>query len=721
MRPTILWLLLAVIMSSTLRCNAVFAQEAPTALVTEIEDFLELSASRMAPGSLITDEAKVEIRQQAAAMAMREDVAIQASFHLIQRLVQLAGHQLTSAQNRQLAARLQNRKETVAGQSFRELEAYVSLSGQTAVRAIGPPRTLEQRRLRVNDQIERLPTIAKLVAEWVEAQPDLSEMTLHQLYWCCQRISKPRDWTRSFSVKWRGLLEVPRTGEYEFFASPYDINYEQPGEFNKQSMMVEVDGQTVVDAKLGAWQVNSAPIQLTEGARVPFCAEYDFVISIDAAKTISHPLQTDRSPSAILYWKGPGFAKAVIPASAFFRESGVGSGIQAKYTVRFRAGRILREEKVIKEISEERIEPSIDCVWIGGRHFLCDYPEIEQRLFDEYWARVSDPDYWEACNQVAINPPDIPIKEDSLAGREKRPHRLLMHLTASSLLTSGQRAEFLATLLNYRAIIKNMSMAKAYSVYTRYWHGAPDEAIAFLGTWMQLHPNEPPRLSGTSKGFYQNNRWKYRQITIPTVMQYPEHFRVLLEEYLEMPDGGCCLPVAYSLGYGHLVQGKMQEWIELLDAKLEDELLIGDRRVNWLLARAHAEEIRRSPPSHYYTGRERISAGNDWIVEASLVAETPETQLRISMEQIARLTAQQQWDSAREAIESVSTDESEKWNTQLVKLQEQAAKRAVKQKEEAQEAYLSELKRRKEKANDKGNTATADRYGAMINALESAE
>ena len=685
------------------------AQTSNKPLEREIKEFIQLAEARKAPGSEITEQGLVALKKEAASLLMREEVAAEAPYSLVRRLLKMSRSQLSEEERKSIAERLQIRTKSddVVGRPFRELDAKFDLIMRTSKRG---ERDRNRRRA------------AEVVAEWVDSKNTLDGLNLSQLNWCTRHLTSFTWQMRSVRVVWEGMLAAPRTGDYIFSVSPFDINYEQPGEYNHQSMKVLLGGEVAVDAKLGAWNHVGNSITLSEGQQVPLRVEFEFEISVDGTRTSGHPFQVDRSPCAMLFWKGPGIKEAIVPASVFSQPEGVKPGLLTTYKIRYRGGgRASKKVAKPSEITRKCVEANIDHAWVDGRNFICVSPETQQRLCDEICQRTMAPQYWDDCNALAVSPPEKPAKESSVKERERRQHRLLKYTNTSALLSSSQRAEFLATLLNYPALIEKMSMAKAYAVYTRYWYGAPDEAIALLGTWMQLHPDARAQLSGTSKGFYRNNRWKYRQITIPTVMQYPEHFQVLLEEYLEMPDGGCCLPAAYSLGYGHLVQDRMSEWIELLDAKLADESLSGDRRVNWLLARAHAEEIRRSPNSHYYSGRERIAAGNDWIVEASLVAESSDSQLRIAREQIARLTALQQWDSAELAVgEAVAGEQAKKWSERLVKMQENAAKRAVKQKRKAQDVYLAELKRRQKRAADRGDVGAEERYSTQINSLESA-
>ncbi len=73
----------------------------------------------------------------------------------------------------------------------------------------------------------------------------------------------------------------------------------------------------------------------------------------------------------------------------------------------------------------------------------------------------------------------------------------------------------------------------------------------------------------------------------------------LQKDFLQLPDGRCSLPVAYTLTYIYLGRGKLKDWLGVLDAKLADPALTGNLRVNWLLARAQAQEFTRRAIMHY--------------------------------------------------------------------------------------------------------------------------
>ena len=135
------------------------------------------------------------------------------------------------------------------------------------------------------------------------------------------------------------------------------------------------------------------------------------------------------------------------------------------------------------------------------------------------------------------------------------------------------------------------------------------------------------------------------------VSQYPAHLDRFDQDYLILPDGQCVLGVAYTLAYGYWVGGRIEQWVDRLEARLADEQLTGDRRVNWLLARAQAEEIRRSPPYEHWLTVDRFLAGRGWIEEACLVAQSEPVRLRAYRELAARLTAEERLDAAQRMLD----------------------------------------------------------------------
>jgi hypothetical protein len=169
-----------------------------------------------------------------------------------------------------------------------------------------------------------------------------------------------------------------------------------------------------------------------------------------------------------------------------------------------------------------------------------------------------------------------------------------------------------------------------------------------LGAWAQLHSDECPVLA---VDFHGANRAVYQGLARRIVGQYRPHLETLEQQYLQLPDGGCALPVAYSLAYGYWMDGRIEEWIAQLEARLADAQLSGDERVNWLLARAQAEEIRSSPPGQHWFSLDRFLAGRGWIEEATLVADSEPVRLRAFQELAARLTVDEHLAAARQILD----------------------------------------------------------------------
>jgi hypothetical protein len=165
-----------------------------------------------------------------------------------------------------------------------------------------------------------------------------------------------------------------------------------------------------------------------------------------------------------------------------------------------------------------------------------------------------------------------------------------------------------------------------------------------------------------------------------------------------------------------MVLGSTDEWTAFLDDRLADEGLAGDARVNWLLARAMAEEISRNPPGRNYVAPARLSSGSDWLEEAALVAGDPATRLRLQKEWLARHAAMQQWEAAAEIVNANPALAPSSQNlTELKQIAAEAEQREIK---ESNAAYLAELRRRQKKAADAGDTARVERYDAVIRQID---
>jgi len=258
--------------------------------------------------------------------------------------------------------------------------------------------------------------------------------------------------------------------------------------------------------------------------------------------------------------------------------------------------------------------------------------------------------------------------------------------------------------------------------------GSTETALDVFGQWAKQNASIecelPPSIQ--AQGFDFGNRKAYHTMAMSAVKEMPSHVGRMQNEFLELPDGSCCLPVAYTLGYSYLMQDKLDEWIALLDAKLAQNTLTGDRRANWLIARAHADEIRLGTRDPFMLVVDRPLDGRDHLDLAYLTAEDPDVKLRITREIVGRLAATTQFDMARSMLDkaagTASADRASdiaEWRDSVAKLQEEYTAAEAASADNVKKSYIESLQRRRDKAAADGNTKAVSRYDAMIKEAQS--
>jgi hypothetical protein len=240
---------------------------------------------------------------------------------------------------------------------------------------------------------------------------------------------------------------------------------------------------------------------------------------------------------------------------------------------------------------------------------------------------------------------------------------------------------------------------------------------------MQMHANAEPTF-GSYREFFRANRLPYQLLADGVGLQYTPHQELLEHRYLELPGGGCCLPVAYVLGHAYTEQGRIKEWIGKLHARMADKSLAGDQRVGWLLARAHAEELREAIPQ----GRRRelavrplYLAGRGWLETACLEAQSEPLRLRAYQELITQLALQ---DATRAQARNMLARAAERnpasrptiaaWEVEIGKIETLAQQSRQTQEEQAQEAYVQSLRRRHKRATEQGDRQAVGRYERLL-------
>ena len=299
-------------------------------------------------------------------------------------------------------------------------------------------------------------------------------------------------------------------------------------------------------------------------------------------------------------------------------------------------------------------------------------------------------------------------------------------------LTSARRKEFLDQVrLVFPGLTNPLTAKQAVMFYGAFRVGNPDAALEAFGLWSNRHPDwevalpRGPRFDGASRG-------EFRTLALDVTRELPEHATRLAKEYLALPDGSCSLPVAYVLAYSHLARNELGNWITFLDGRLSDPSVKEEKRVNWLLARAFAEEIRQSTTELklYTEVHARPMDGSRFLEEARREAQSDAARVRVAEELAARLSFTQQDDAAlvvlRETEKSVSAEDQQRalasWTAWISARKVAQSHEPQKQDAAARTQYVKILKERRKQAAAQRDQAAVARYEALIeSAAEVAE
>lgn len=537
-----------------------------------------------------------------------------------------------------------------------------------------------------------LPELLDLGREWVDAGGDLSEVWDRDLPYLRLVLGDPETITGSFAVQWTGQVTAPETGGYTFSISPINVNGSHGDYHLVMTMTVSIGGQVILSATPDDWTSESPPISLTAGQATPLQVSLD-VQTVDQLPT--------GAIHAMLLWEGPGVNKSVVPEARLTQPGSSESGLQAVYSW----------QKDGEAMSITRTDAKIDKAWpTGGVTVLRD-----DRFVDEGAIQL-----WQTTMQAAYLT-DLETTEQL--------HPLLQDPNSSAeSLDSAQRQEFLNELIVRPALLHPVDTLRIGHLYRAYRLGAAEKALDVFGLWAMQNADTAAEIPDEIHlyGVDQEARNTYYSLAMNMSQELPPQADRLRDEFLEMSDGSCCLPVAYTLAYSYLGRGEFSDWMALLDAKLEGDTVAGDLRVNWLLARAHAQEIRQASALPYRLPNARVMDGRVWIDEAATVAESPTVKLRVAKELAARLASARMIDDARATLDGVSQLASgdqqqtladwqaaiDAYEAALVQAQSDSAAAAS-------ESYIASLQRRRDRAVAAGNTDAVARYDALIEQAQS--
>jgi hypothetical protein len=516
---------------------------------------------------------------------------------------------------------------------------------------------------------------------------------------------------RSFSVTWTGQITAPQTGDYTFYITPIDVNMGFTSPSVSVSTKVLLGGQSIITATPPSvpspppvpspslpvprsnWVSKSGPVALTAGTPVSI----QVLVSVSAPQRIPASLL-----HAVLFWQGPGINRSLVPASTFSQAQTGAPGLQATYTW-IAAG---------QQQSLSRVDPMIDFAWSDSSLLLAPDPTSANQSANAMWQAMTAPTFISA---YASATPPVQL------------HPFLNDPGEVSCgLSTVQRQAFLDLLLQNPTLLDAMNAAHAVSFFKSFRVGTPEKALTVFGTWADRQPDLPPELA-TGRSFDRETRTWLGQMAILVTQQLTSQANRLQQEFLQLADGRCSLPVAYTLTYSYLGQGKLSNWIATLDAKLADPTVTGDLRVNWLIARAQAEEFAQTGQQQYPFGSSHPTSSpknaRPFLFQALNTAQNPWIKVRVAKEVAGRLISSSDFQSANEFLGQVATSLPANQKAVVNGMQQQIngfvtvnASSIQTQQSDATTAYLRTLHARRDRAASQGDSASVSRYDALISA-----
>ena len=507
----------------------------------------------------------------------------------------------------------------------------------------------------------------------------------------------------SFSVEWNGLITASESGAHQFLSSSININAGYTHDPVKVAMSVSIDGEEILKSSLDAKQESWAiPLAWLNESNTVFLdanrpVKLKILFSVEAQKVL--PSSTLH---AMLFWKTPeSKTAAIVPPGNLTLENRGTPGLEAKYS--------WSQNGVLQTFT--RIEPNIDAVWAKCPIVLT--PEIVEihdafRLLgkpatDDRWVETENGSSWNFHSF---------LKQSDIA---------------SASLTTPQRVAFLARILEKPALLRSLRPEVAVQFFRSFRFGAADQALAAFEVWANENADLPLALS-TDRVFNSDDRYAFSTMATLITQQAPAQARELLERLSQQADGRCVLPMAYTLAYSQFGKGKLKEWIALLDQKLADPSLVGDRRVNWLIARAFTEEFdpasARIYPTYYGIPFQDPMHGMSYLNEALKAAETPTVKLRVAQEIAGRWVHRQNYQAAKDLLKTIEPIASAEQPKVVAGLLQQIdgfianlERSQADQTSIARRTRLIELERRRDQALKHGDDKAADRYETLIGAL----
>lgn len=494
---------------------------------------------------------------------------------------------------------------------------------------------------------------------------------------------------QSFSARWSGFITAPATGSYTF-------RQVQDYSGNSSSLTLLIDGAVVLDSgseKTDGDRFSSSVVHLVAGRPTP--------IALELVHALDNPigLFSRGAPMAFMTWRLTGFDEKIIPESAFTptasKAQEAATGLSAEY---FRS-------IDFTDLVQSRVDPSLDLIW-SMPPVACKYELHAPACFRKCVALALDPEY-------LLNV-DASVENNALDYYLPR---------IAYCMKASDRQRLVELLLSNPEIMRRMNCESMGRLWQSIYMLPSGDQVTLLGEWSLVRP-QPRFVAGTYPGWgdasYQKlNTDFYWLMGLFLQGPYWEHVDRLWEEYLVLPNGECNLHIAYLTTFSTNIQSirlggrSRQLLIDLLDNRLDEEEMVGDERVSWLIARAFAEEM-------YRADGVGIRPGSEHLDEASLVAESEDYRFWARQEKAVRYASLGEVESLEDLIaqmQPILANRIETTNHWVAVAASQRRKDVLREAEiraKKTGLVISELERRRNKAQQHGNHASASRYEALL-------
>jgi hypothetical protein len=623
--------------------------------------------------TFLADIDENSIRQHAAELYVQIDLASTSlSLEQIDVLQGLAYPELDQPRMQRDLDLLSARQEDWAGKQYAELRAKMSMFERLGASGLAGP----------------------IGQQWLAAGGSIDEIWPYDLLAARELLS---DWIEipgSCSVTWTGSVQVPSSGTYTFSVPDLRIsaqvfNIHEDYELD-HSVSLKIDGVEILSSSSEAFEHKSQPVQLDAGNDIP----------IEMVSIFQSSRMPKRVAQGILYWTGPGLNTVVVAPENFS---------DLRQTFRWQDAGVDRE--VIQSV------PNIDNAW-PDRVSLGMDSESTAHANEMIWSRLMLPEFLALHEQRGRCHPFLAHSEDAV-----------------ELLSVGRSREFLGEVISRPNMIQWLYPKEAVDVYRSFRLKDPELALEAFGLWATLNSDLdcqlPMQYISRMRHFreffgfdyYYQRAW--RTMAQCVSVHSPSHAERLEEEFLELEDGSCCLPVAQILTYVYMGQDRHSEWVARLAERTGDESLTGDQRVNWYLASAQAHELRLGPHCDVFAiVNPRPMDALGILDSALLVADDRENRMRVLRAKAARYASLGDFASARGAIDEARglasperAWEVDDWQHTLDRFEAHQNQLDERQSEDTAEAYLTTLRRRMDAAASRGDTDAAQRYGDLIRSL----